>query len=94
MDDPVGVGVGERVRQRPAGAEHLLHTEPAVRGGDEPGRERAAGHVARDDVQCLLVLHRVVDRHDVRVVAEPGHQPCLAAHAVPRRRALGSGAGA
>jgi hypothetical protein len=87
MDDAVLVGVREGVRQRAAGAQHLADAEPAAGGGREPGGERAAGHVARDDVQRAVVLDRVIDRHHVRVVAEARHQPRLAAHPLPCLRA-------
>ena len=65
VDDPVRVGVGERVGERAAGAQDLGGLEPAAGHGGEPLGERAAGHVARDDVQHALVVDRVVDGDDV-----------------------------
>ena len=69
-------------------------SRPPARGGGEPVRERAAGHEARDDVQRAVVLDGVVDRDDVRVVAEARHQARLVAHALARLGAGGARAGA
>ena len=94
VDDPVGVGVGERVGERPAGAQDLRGLEPPVRHGGEPLGERAAGHVARDDVQHAPVDDRVEHGDDVGVVAEPRHEARLAPHPLARLGADLAGAGA
>ena len=84
VDDAVLVGVGERVGQRAAGAEHLRDRQAPPGRRREPLGQRAARHVAGDDVQHAAVLDRVVDGHDVRVVAEPRHQARLAPHPLAR----------
>jgi hypothetical protein len=78
MHDGIRVRVLERVGQLLAGAQHLRHREPALGRRGRPLGERATRHEAGDDQERAVLLDRVVDGHDPRVVAEPRHQPGLA----------------
>ena len=90
VHDVVGVRVGERVRDGAAGAQHIRHRHPAAGRGGERRRQRAAVHVAHDDVQLPAVVERVEDGDHVRVVAEPGHEPRLAPHPLAHLLARGA----
>ena len=80
VHDAVRVRMRERVGELAAHAQDLGQRQPVVRAGREPVGERPAGHEARDDVERLVVLDRVVHRDHVRVVAEPRHEARLAPH--------------
>src|SRR5216117_1965743 len=59
-------------------AERLIDGQTVAVGGLEEVVDRAAGHVLAHDVGLAGLLADVEDRHDVRVVAQLSHRPCLA----------------
>ena len=87
VDDAVVVRVRQRAGQLGPDAHDVRHGQPVAGRRGEPRGERAARHVARDDEQRAVVLDDVVHGHDLRVVAQPRHQPRLAPDALARLRA-------
>ena len=84
VDDVVGV----RVRQ--AAADRLRDLQRPLDGQRQvEAIDGAAGHVLADDVGLARLLADVVDRDDVRVVAEAAHSLRLAPHREPVRHRPG-----
>ena len=78
MDDAAVVRVLEGAAHLVGDAERLLDGQTVAVGGLEEVVDRAAGHVLAHDVGLAGLLADVEDRHDVRVVAQLSHRPCLA----------------
>ena len=74
MDDPVGVGVLERLADAVRDLERRRDVDPPLRRLLEQAFERPARHVLADDERLTALLADVVDRDDVRVVAQPRHR--------------------
>jgi len=67
VDDVPGVGALQRLGHRLPDADDLVDRQPAMTV-DNPIQQRAARHIAHDDVKLALELAEVVDRQDVGVL--------------------------
>ena len=78
------VGVLERGGHAVRYPEDLARVQAAVLCLGKPAVERPAPHVLADDERLAGLVADVVDRDDVRVVAEPGHRLRLTVDALAR----------
>ncbi len=81
MHDTARVRVVERACDLARDTNRVVDAETLAVGALDQILDRAAAHVLADEERRAVVIPDVVDRNDVRVIAELGHRLRFAAHA-------------
>ena len=78
MDDPLPMGVFQRLAHFAPDVERLLEAQSSFLALLQEVRNRPALHILADDVRLSFFLADIVDRDDIRVIPESPHRHRLA----------------